>query len=100
MDRSWPLLTLRHDHAVRVIRVREPLFFLDLEVMVREVHVDVPVVGGDVVLARADAIADGALDQRGNRGLGPARDGQTVRTEQAIERAMRKLRGGKVRAGY
>src|SRR5208283_1271000 len=63
MDRSWPLLTLGHDHAVRVIRVGKPLSFLDLEVMVREVHVGVPVVGGDVVLARADAIADGALDQ-------------------------------------
>src|SRR5271157_5428716 len=53
--------------------------------MVREVHVGVPVVGGDVVLARADAIADGALDQRGNRGLGPARDGQTVGAEQTID---------------
>ena len=38
--------------------------------MVGEVHEGIPVVGGDVVLARSDVIADGAHDELPGAGVG------------------------------
>ena len=43
---------------------------LSPEMMVGEIHIGVPVIGGDVVFAGTDAIADGALDQVVEAGLG------------------------------
>ena len=39
------------------------IYFASMEVMVGEIHERIPVVGGDVVLARPDVIADRALDE-------------------------------------
>ena len=53
--------------------------------MVGEVHHRVPVVGGDLVLAGTEVIADRALDQLSGRWPGHFGDGQAVGAEQAID---------------
>ena len=55
------------------------------EVMVGEFHEGVPVVGGDVVLAGADAVADRALDQLVGGRPGHFGDGQAVGAQQAVD---------------
>ena len=66
--------TLPTNHVVPLFREEvsqeQPDLLRPVEVMVGEVHEGIPVVGGDVVLARSDVIADGAHDELPGAGVG------------------------------